>query len=125
MTFTDICIITTDVLRVVDFYEMIFNTKANGDNVHSFVKVAGLSIAIYDREKAEKEMGLDLSTAGNGLITIGFNVDDVDIEYERVKSLGVKSVTEPHLWPWGAKSFNFKDVDGNLIFFRSWPKKRY
>jgi len=122
MRFTDICIITNNVLDVAKFYEITFSTKAEGDNIHSFINAAGLGIAIYDKNEAEKVMGFDYTNTGTGLLTIGFDVDDVDAEYERIKGLGINSATEPHLWPWGAKSFRFKDIEGNIILFRSWAK---
>jgi uncharacterized glyoxalase superfamily protein PhnB len=123
MKFTDICIITNNVLDVAKFYETIFNTKAEGDNIHSFINVAGLGIAVYDKNDAEKVMGFDYTNAGTGLLTIGFDVEDVEDEYKRIKELGISSATEPQLWPWGAKSFRFKDIEGNIIVFRSWPKQ--
>jgi predicted enzyme related to lactoylglutathione lyase len=97
MTFTDICIITRNVLDVAKFYETVFNTKAEGDNIHSFLNASGLGIAIYDKSTAETDMGFDFSNTGTGLLTIGFNVDDVDAEYERIKTLNIKSATEPQL----------------------------
>lgn len=122
MIFTDICIITKDVSAVAKFYETIFNTKAVGDNIHSYISAAGLGIAIYDKKAAETDMGFNFSNTGTGLITIGFNVEDVDAEYERIKALNINSATEPQLWPWGAKSFRFKDIEGNIIVFRSLAK---
>jgi uncharacterized glyoxalase superfamily protein PhnB len=122
LRFTDICIITKNVLDLVKFYETIFNSKAEGDSVHSFIQAAGLSIAIYDKSEAEAVMGFDFSNTGTGLITIGFDVDDVDAEYKRIKGLNINSATEPQVWPWGAKSFRFKDIEGNIIVFRSWLK---
>lgn len=123
MKFTDISIITENVLDVAKFYETVFNSKAEGDNIHSVINVAGLRIAIYDKREAETVMGLNFSNTGTGLMTIGFDVDDVDAEYERIKALNINSATEPQIWPWGAKSFRFKDTEGNVIFFRSWPKQ--
>ena len=123
MQFTDICIITENVLDLAKFYETVFHSKAEGDNIHSVIHAAGLSIAIYNKSEAETVMGFDFSNTGTGLMTIGFDVEDVDIEYERIKALGINSATEPQLWPWGAKSFRFKDIEGNVIVFRSIPKQ--
>lgn len=78
MEFTDICIITEDVLRVVEFYEKIFDCKAEGDSVHSFIRAHGLGIAIYDKNTAMNDMGFEFNNTGTGLITIGYNVKDVD-----------------------------------------------
>lgn len=122
MKFTDICIITKNVAGLASFYETVFEAKAEGDNIHSFINVAGLGIAIYDMNAAITDMKFDLTDAGTGLISIGFDVDDVDMEYSRVNDLKVSCLTKPQLWPWGAKSFRFYDPDGNIITFRSWPK---
>ena len=116
MKFTDICIITKNVLDVAKFYETIFNSKAEGDNIHSFINAAGLGIAIYDKNAAETVMGFDFSN-NTGLITIGFDVDDVDVEYERIKALNINSTTEPQLWPWGAKSFRLKSKGKAFLHF--------
>lgn len=124
MKFTDICIITEKVPEVVEFYETIFNAKAEGDHIHSFIKAGGLGIAIYSKTAAETDMGFDFTNTGTGLLTIGFDVEDVDAEYERICALGLSNVTKPQLWPWGAKSFRFKDIEGNIIVFRSWPKQQ-
>ena len=121
MEFTDICIITNDVLGLVRFYEEVFITKAEGDNIHSVINIAGLNLVIYDKNAAETVMGFDFSDTGNGLITVNFTFDDVDAEYIRIKKLNIKGTTEPQVWPWGAKSFRFYDIDGNIILFRSLP----
>ena len=122
MKFSDICLITRDVLKLAKFYETIFNVKSEGDAIHSFVNMAGLGLAIYSKNAAETDMGFDFTGSGTGLMTIGFNVDDVDAEYVRITALNICDVTTPHLWPWGAKSFRFKDTDGNIIIIRSMPK---
>ena len=36
-----------------------------------------------------------------------FNVDDIDIEYQRLVLLGVQMEGEPVTYPWGARSFQF------------------
>ncbi len=51
--------------------------------------------------------------------TIGYNVADVDAEYQRLKLLNVDFVTIPTTWPWSARSVHFRDPDGNIICFRS------
>lgn len=119
MVFTDICLVTKDVPALVKFYETIFSVKAEGDSTHSVVTAGGLSIAIYKKAAAETDMGFDFDGAGSGFVFIGFNVDEVDVEYTRIQNLNISDPTEPRVWPWGAKSFHFKDPDGNFITFRS------
>jgi predicted enzyme related to lactoylglutathione lyase len=57
--------------------------------------------------------------AGYGSIPIVFKVNDVDAEYERIKTLGVEFIMLPTTHPWGARSFWFRDPDGNIIDFKS------
>jgi len=119
MIFSDICIITTDVKKIRAFYELIFNEKAEGDEIHSFIECGGLGLAIYNKTNAINDMGFNFENAGTGLLTIGFNVEDVTVEYQRILELNVNQLTKPVVWPWGAKSFNFRDPDGNIIVIRS------
>jgi catechol 2,3-dioxygenase-like lactoylglutathione lyase family enzyme len=46
-----------------------------------------------------------------------FEVEDVDAEYERLKALDVEFVMLPTTHPWGARSFWFRDPDGNIVDF--------
>lgn len=63
-------------------------------------------------------------STGNASNTIlSFNVDDLDVEYRRLISLGAEMINEPTTHPWGARSFQFKDPDGNILNFRSLPKE--
>lgn len=121
MNFTDICLVTKDVPTMLSFYETVFNVKAEGDGIHSVVTVGGLNIAIYSKAAAENDMGFDFTGAGTGFLFIGFNVNDADREYARIKQLKLCKATEPRVWPWGAKSFQFQDPDGNFITLRSFP----
>jgi predicted enzyme related to lactoylglutathione lyase len=123
MKFSDICLITDDVLRLAQFYETVFGGTVEGDATHAVVTASGLAIAIYRKSDAESVMGFDFSGAGRGLLTINFNADDADEECARIRSMGLFDVTEPTLWPWGAKSFRLFDSDGNIIVIRSRPKQ--
>lgn len=119
MKFQDICIITENVSKLARFYEAVLNAKADGDDIHSVVD----GLAIYSKKAAETDMAFDFSKYwGSGNFTIGYAVDDVDKEYERLKSLNVEFISSPTTWPWGARSVHFRDPDGNIVCFRSFPK---
>ncbi len=122
MEFQDICFITDDVPALVRFYETLFDTKAEGDDIHSALCVSGLHLAIYNKDAAIHDMGFDLGGAGTGLMTIGFGVDDADGACARIRAMNLCPTTDPVLWPWGAKSFRLRDPDGNVLVFRSIPK---
>ncbi len=120
MKFSDIAFITEDVARLARFYEEVFQTKAEGDDVHSVVIAGSLGIALYAKSAAERDMGFDFSRHwGSGNMTVGFDVADVDAEYERLRVLGVCFATSPTTYPWGARSFHFRDPDGNILCFRT------
>lgn len=120
MEFSDVCIFTENVIEMAEYYEEIFDVEADKDKIHSVLKAGGLTIAFYDKNHAESVMGFDFSESGNGMTYIGFNVNDLDEVYKRLKVLDITKITKPKIWPWGAKSFNFTDLDGNRIMFRSW-----
>jgi predicted enzyme related to lactoylglutathione lyase len=123
--FTDICFITNDVLRLRAFYETIFGTKAEGDEIHSGISLNGLTLVFDHVDIADENPVFRYIEAGgaNNLI-VGFNVDDVDAEYQRLLSLGAEMLNEPTTHPWGARSFQFKDPDGNILNFRTLPNEK-
>jgi len=124
LQFTDVCFITDNVQRLRTFYEAIFEVKAEGDEIHSYIHALGLGIAIYNKAKASSEKPeKNYQSPGNECFYIGFNCDDADAEYHRIGELGICEPSKPKLWPWGAKSFDFCDPDGNNIVVRSWTKE--
>ena len=47
---------------------------------------------------------------------IGLSVDDLDAEYDRLKSLGVEFSSPPQQQPWGGYMAIVKDPDGNELY---------
>ncbi len=121
--FTDVCLITGDVLRLRTFYETVFNGTAEGDEIHSTLIAGGVAFT-FDSVAPLQESSVFhyVSTGGANNVIIGFNVDDVDAEYKRLLPLGVEMLNQPTTHPWGARSFQFKDPEGNILNFRSFPK---
>jgi predicted enzyme related to lactoylglutathione lyase len=117
--FTDISFITNDVLRLRTFYETVFGGKAEGDEVHSTLGING-TYFVFLLQKTPAFYYEMTDGASNTILS--FNVDDVDEEYQRLLSLGTNIQSEPKTHPWGARSFQFKDPDGNILNFRSMPK---
>ena len=122
--FTDICFYTEDVLRLRTFYENIFGGRVEGDETHSTLELKGLTFA-FDNIKLSKDnpsYSFVTSKSSNNIL-IGFNVDNIDIEYQRLLNIGVTMLNQPTSHPWGTRSFQFKDPDGNIINFRIWVKR--
>ena len=122
--FIDVCLITNDVLRLREFYETVFGVQAKGDEIHSGISISGLALVFDHVDIADENPTFRyVSAGGANNVIVGFNVDDVDAEYERLRTLGAQMLNEPTTHPWGARSFQFKDPDGNIINFRTIPKE--
>jgi len=120
MQFTDICFITSDVLKLRAFYEAVFGGKAEGDETHSGLTAGGVTF-VFDHVDPlrEYEPFHYVAAGGANNVIVGFNVDDVDAEYQRLLGLGAEMLNQPAIHPWGARSFQFRDLDGNILNFRS------
>jgi predicted enzyme related to lactoylglutathione lyase len=123
--FTDLCLISKDVLNLVDFYEKLFEvTASEKGKYHSSVNIGGLSLTIDTADIANNDSVFSyLNCKASDNTIICFNVDDVDAEYARVLALGAVILNEPTTHPWGARSFQFRDPDGNIINIRTVPKR--
>lgn len=116
MKIGEVCLLTNDVIGLSNFYKTIFNIDNQcNDDVHQFILSEETTLTIYN----------DGILRNNNLqnICLAFTITDVDIEFERLKSLGVEIVSPPTERPWGAKNMSFLDPDKNLIIFRSFPKQ--
>lgn len=117
MKFAGICLITRDVPRLADFYASVLGVAAEGDETHVELKTPGAGLAIFSIEGMERMAPHSMLGAGNGRVTIAFEVVDVDGEYARLEALGVEFVMLPTSHPWGARSLWFRDPDGNIVDF--------
>jgi len=118
MHFIGLSLITENVPRLAAFYERIFGVKAEGDAVHSTLALPGLNLAVYSREASIRDMRFAYPEgAGSGYSVLMFSVDDADTDYRRIRALGIPTMTEPTVYPWGAKAFHFRDPDGNIVDF--------
>jgi catechol 2,3-dioxygenase-like lactoylglutathione lyase family enzyme len=117
MKFVGICLITNNVPVLADFYTKVLGVKAEGDDVHVDLNTEGANISIFSAEGMERMAPLSMQVAGFGSFTIGFEVKDVDAEYDRLKTFDIDFIMLPTTHPWGCRSFWFKDPDGNIIDF--------
>jgi predicted enzyme related to lactoylglutathione lyase len=117
--FTDLCLISKDVLNLVDFYEKLFDvTASEKSKYHSSLNIGGLLLTIDAADIADGDSVFSyVNCKASDNTIICFDVDDVDAEYTRVLALGALTLNEPKTHPWGARSFQFRDPDGNIINF--------
>jgi uncharacterized glyoxalase superfamily protein PhnB len=115
--FIGICLVTNDVTVLADFYAKVLGVSAEGDDVHAELKTEGASMSIFSVKGMENMAPGSMQGAGCGSFTTMFEVRDVDVEYERLRALNVEFVMLPTTHSWGARSFWFRDPDGNIVDF--------
>lgn len=116
MKIGEVCLLTNDVIRLANFYKTLLNIdNHSNDDVHQFILSENTALTVYND---------GIPRSGNMQnIHLAFTVEDVDTQFERLKSLGVEIVSPPTVRPWGAKNMSFLDPDNNMITFRSFPKQ--
>ncbi len=118
MKLTHCCIITEDVIKLRDFYESILKLKSRDFNTDYAEFHTGNGIlGVFDIEYHNKLAPNSAIAKNNKTVLLEFNVDDVEQEYERLKSMNIKIIKELRTHPWGSRSFYFLDPDGNMINF--------
>ncbi len=116
MKIGEVCLLTNDVVKLSNFYKTLLNVDNNDNNeVHQFILSEETTFTIYNDGKPH--------AGGNQNMGLAFTVDDVDVEFERLKKLGVEITDPPTVRPWGAKNMTFLDPEGNYVTFRCFPKQ--
>lgn len=118
MNLVSIRLITTDVKRLVSFYETVTQMKlVQFTEDFAELRTATATLAIGSTRTLQFFGGDEVAKAAwNKSAIIEFLVQDVDNEFERLRSHpGTEFVQKPTLMPWGNKSLLFRDPDGNLV----------
>ena len=120
MIFSDITLVTDDVCRLRDFYARAFGAEGFGDEDHGGVALPGLHLTIDSaRMLRGTEAFRSASPAAGDHAVLSFDAEDVDAEYARLLALGIEALCPPTTHPWGARSFQFRDPDGNMLNIRT------
>ena len=112
------CLITSDVKRLVQFYQPVLRLEAKktGEDYAEFPTGIGV-LAIFSGAAQEKYIPRSAEAAKNRSAVLQFRVDDVDAEYRRLQGFVKTWVKPPTTQPWGTRSIYFRDPDGNLVDF--------
>jgi predicted enzyme related to lactoylglutathione lyase len=115
MDFASIRMISDDLEPVVDFYEQVTGIAAVWPApVFAEVHLPSCTIAFGHTQTAQL-FNNSARPADNRSVIIELLVDDVDKEFERLKTFVNDWVQEPTTMPWGNRSILFRDPDGNLV----------
>ena len=117
MRFNGICLVTQDVAELRSFYMAILEVKAEGDDTFTTLSIKGAALSIFTEKGMELMAHGSMQNSGCGRYTLEFEVENVDEEYERLKSMGVNLVKLPTTQSWGRRSVWFRDPDGNIVNF--------
>jgi len=118
MKLTQFRIVTHDVSSLAKFYQELIGSIPHGsDEYVEFTLAGGAGLAICSKRSADLFGGGVARPASNHSVILDFEVEDVDQERVRLRTLVRNFVLEPTNQPWGNRSMIFKDPDGNLINF--------
>ena len=111
----EVCLLTNDVPGLASFYRQLLGVEENSsDETHQFVLSEETALTVYND-------GTDKNNQ-NQNICLAFTVDDIDKEYEKLLSLGVRIIEPPAKRLWGLINMSFYDPDNNIVYLRSYPK---
>ena len=118
MDFTSIRIITSDVARMVAFYERATGAEAAwATEDFAELRTGGATLAIASTRTVPLFAPGSARPAANDSVITEFLVDDVDEVHRKLADVVTDVVNEPTTMPWGNRSLLFRDPDGNLVNF--------
>lgn len=114
MKLASVRLIARDVRGLVAFYETVTGAKADWlAPVFAEIVTPGASLAIGSEDTVALFQEGSAEASANRTSIIELQVADIDAEFERLNGLDV--VHEPKLLPWGNRTFQLRDPEGNLV----------
>ena len=102
--------------RSVAFYRDVIGLRVRieGDGYVEF-EMENTKFSLFERSKLPGLIGREGGNPPCG--EIGFLIDDVDAEAERLRGLGAEILSGPVNRPWRERTLHIADPDGNIIEF--------
>ena len=114
-TYMGICLLSEQVRVMADFYCLLLNTTAEGDDIHTNIITNSTPITIYNPNVGPINRWTMSGDDGRRRFVIELLSEDVDADYRRLKQLGIPIYAEPETHPWAWRSFCVLDPDGNMV----------
>ncbi|MGN6667389.1 MAG: VOC family protein [Trinickia sp.] len=122
MKFASVRVVTSDIERLIEFYERLSGIEAvRPADGFAEMRFEGSTLAISS-EHLIKLFNVGAATAAaNQSAILEFEVGDVDAVLERMKAFRTTIVMPTTVMPWGNRSLLLRDPDGNLVNLFSRP----
>ncbi|MFG6486276.1 VOC family protein [Roseateles sp. BYS78W] len=115
MKFASTRLIAADIQAMVGFYELVTQQRADWlAPVFAEIVTPAATLAIGSTETVALFQAGSAEPGANRTAILEFIVPDIDAEFERLNGK-VPWVHAPKLMPWGNKSAQFRDPEGNLV----------
>lgn len=112
MKIGEVCLCTNDVIALANFYKELFGIdNCSNDEVHQTLIAEETQFTIYNDGSQKNN--------SNQNISLAFTVEDIDLEYEKLLTMGVEIIEKPTRRPWGTINMSSYDPDRNVIYLRS------
>jgi uncharacterized glyoxalase superfamily protein PhnB len=111
-----VTIVTAHLEPMRTFYQGVLQVgpQIYRGNYVEFTLEAG-TLALWRQSECEAFGLASMRGGANRSVLIEVEVDDVDAEYARLKSLQMEWVQELTTQPWGHRAFYVRDPDGNVL----------
>ena len=96
MRFNGICIISSDVRRLAEFYILALGVEGEVNSTFVGLATKGATLSIFSEEGMETMAPGSMQGAGRGGHTVEFEVADVDQQYDRLQAMQVPIVKRSH-----------------------------
>jgi catechol 2,3-dioxygenase-like lactoylglutathione lyase family enzyme len=115
------CVLTRDIERLDAFYRAVLQMEPRSREAYREFQTEPGIFSLWSLDEFEQITGtVAVQATAGGSVMLEFQVEDVDAEYERLRSitqLEIEFVLQPTTLPWGNRSIYFRDSDGNLVNF--------
>ena len=114
----EVCLLTDQVSQLSSFYQILLQMEpVDASEAHVSFCIQNTYLSIYAKREMEAWAPGSTHAAESGNSILGFEVENVDVEFERLTHLNVTILRAPTTFPWGRRAVWFQDPEGNIITF--------